>query len=137
MRHCNIGYSDSVETAIRDALKRHGEVVSTSEDDFIALRLGTWTLRTYPALKNMKWMHNYALKRDGEEPECGQCCYCSDITPATVARTAANLPYIEPEGAHILEDNVARGVLEMLAAESELAAAAHRMMTTKRTRWYA
>lgn len=142
MNGCNIGWSESIEHAVRDAIKRHGEVVSKTEDDHTALRLGPWTLRQYSW--NV-WEQSGGAYTELEyvdpDPVCSQCADCSPLTARTIERTAANLPHMEPETAHILEDRIMREALGRVADgdpwSRPLAIAAHEMATARRTRWYA
>ena len=139
---CNLGYSDGVKAAIANACRRHGEVVSTSADAFISLQLGGWTLRTWPSMEGMtSWMQNYSLKRDSDDVTCGQCASCSAMTPDRINRTAMNLPYMEPEEAHHLEDAIMRWALRLASDggqfNQEIAHAAYMMAAQKRTRWFA
>lgn len=142
MNSCNIGYSDTMENAIMRAIRRRGKVASRTEDPTIRLRLGQWTLHIHPLSDHPRWEPIQYLKRDGgDDLICGQCAACDAVTPDTIRRTTANLPWLEPEEAHLFEDRVMCDVLRLCKNGSpqtvELAAAAFDMATQRRTRWYA
>jgi hypothetical protein len=138
MEKCNLGWSDAHLAALRQVILRLGEVVSVHGDYDVRLRWRRWQLSTYPAERTYWGQPPWRITES--EAQCGQCTECSALTPATIRRTAANLPYIEPEQAHITEDAIMRRVLHEVANGHEgsqaLAREAFAMATGQRTRWY-
>ena len=130
---CGLGASPRLLSALWRAISWHGTVVSTSEDEFTAIRLGNYVSLFYP--------DGYRAIYAPGDGSCHQCVTCGVLSEAAVRRSASIADSLGGEEGHILEDTLARLVLRAVVDKhpeaDAMAVIVADLLSTPRTRWYA